>query len=325
MIALALLLYALLLTQVVAPLMVRVRFFDRAPNLGIFAWQILAVSTLLSLTLGGLVLTVPTVPFSTGIAEFVEACVMIIRQRYASPGGVLLAGGGLALALTLLARALYCLARATATTRQQRRVHLQKLTLVGRGGPAGLTVLDHDAPAVYCLPGRGRRIVATRGALTALTPQQLDAVLAHECAHLRGRHHLVLTTSAALAEVLPIRALTDAHAEIARLVELAADDAAVRRTGRYDLAEALLTLAESRSPATALAASSTHGAARVRRLITHDTRLGLLPVILGTGMVVLALLLPLTVAAGPALAAAGANYCPTGPMTWESPLLALLC
>jgi Zn-dependent protease with chaperone function len=47
-------------------------------------------------------------------------------------------------------------------------------------------IIDGDRPTVYCLPGR-RRIMLTTGALTRLDDGELDAVLAHERAHLSGR------------------------------------------------------------------------------------------------------------------------------------------
>lgn len=323
MIALVLLAYAALLIWVAAPLMRRSRTFDRVPGLGILAWQVLVISIVLSLVLSGFVFVVPTMPISTSIAEFIRTCFMIIQQRYASPGGAVLAGLSLALALALLGRTVVSLGHEALASYRARRNHRQALALVGRGGPAGLTVLEHPVPAVYCLPGRGQRIVATSGALAALNSRQLAAVLAHENAHLRGKHHLVLLASGALASALPINAIRTAHAEIVRLVELAADDDAARRTDRLELAEALIALAEGRSSATTLAASGTTAAARVRRLINSRAPLCLPAILLGAAVLVLALILPLAVAAGPALAASGADYCPTGPFSWQTQMVTL--
>ncbi|MYS19108.1 M48 family metalloprotease, partial [Streptomyces sp. SID4948] len=68
------------------------------------------------------------------------------------------------------------------------------------GTAAGdLTVLPDPAPDAYALPGRrGRpgRIVVTSGMLRALDPAEREALLAHERAHLSGRHHLFLTAVA---------------------------------------------------------------------------------------------------------------------------------
>ncbi len=325
MIALALSANAALLLLAAAPAMRRFQIFDRAPHLGILAWQVLTVSVLLSVVLAGLTLAVPSVPVSSSLAEFLEACVMLIRQRYATPAGALLGGLGFALALIVLIRTGYHLVRAGTRARRLRRAHRETVTLAGRRGPDGVTLLEHAAPAVYCLPGRHRHIVLTTGAASALSPEQLRAVLAHERAHLRGRHHLILMTAGAIAAAFPrIRAFQTSHTEISRLVELAADDAAVHRTGRFALAEALLALAGSQSPAAALAAGGSTAADRVRRLIASHPPLRFLPVLLGAGLAVAVLMLPVTLAAGPAMSAIGASYCPIGPVTWQAQLDMLL-
>ncbi|WP_419249342.1 M48 family metalloprotease [Streptomyces canus] len=49
--------------------------------------------------------------------------------------------------------------------------------------PAAL-VLEHAAPAAYCVPTRGGRVVITSSALSRLTPSEGAAVVEHERAHL---------------------------------------------------------------------------------------------------------------------------------------------
>lgn len=325
MIALALFGNAALLLIAAAPAMRRIRVFDRSPRLGILAWQVLTASTLLSVILGGLTLVVPSVPVSSGIAEFLEACVMMIRYRYATLAGAFLSSLGIALAFVISLRVTYHLVRATTRTRRLRRAHRETVTLAGHPGPDGATLLEHATPAVYCLPGRMHHIVLTTGALETLDSEQLRAVLAHERAHLHGRHHIVLVTAGAIAAAFPhVRAFRTAHAEITRLVELAADDAAVRCTGRFVLAEALLTLAGGQSPTATLAAGGSTAGDRVRRLIISHPPLRLLPVLIGAALAVFVLALPVTLATGPALSAIGAEYCPTGPLTWQTQLATLL-
>ncbi|MFE6872493.1 M56 family metallopeptidase, partial [Kitasatospora sp. NPDC057692] len=133
-----------------------------------------------------------------------------------------------------------------------------------------LLVLDDPRPAVYCLPGRRPRVVATRGALELLDERGLAAAVAHEHGHLRGRHHLVLlaadTFALLLGRRLPLARL--GRAEVALLLEMAADDAALARVTRSDLAGALYALATA-APAAgpdALAAASTGVLTRVQRL-----------------------------------------------------------
>jgi Zn-dependent protease with chaperone function len=176
----------------------------------------------------------------------------------------------------------------------------------------GITVLDDARPAAYCLPGRRHRIVLTSAALAALEPAALSAVIAHERAHVNQRHHLALGFAGALAAAFPrVRLFTTARTEVARLVELAADDAACAHGDRLALAEGLLTVAGAGAPTVALAADGgTDAADRIRRLLAgrrplpwHLSRLGLL-----AAAVVLAL--PFALAVQPALAATSMNYCP---------------
>ena len=136
------------------------------------------------------------------------------------------------------------------------RAHAEAARITGRrvdGGNAAF-VLDARRPAAYCVPGRPPTIVLTTGALAVLDPEQLAAVLAHERAHLAGRHHLLLTVTRSLAAVAPVVPLFACGASaVARLAEMRADDVAARRAGgeqgRRTLLAALLVWAmEPRSP-----------------------------------------------------------------------------
>jgi Zn-dependent protease with chaperone function len=128
-------------------------------------------------------------------------------------------------------------------------------------------IIDGDRPAAYCLPGR-RRIVLTTGALSRLDDGELAAVLAHERAHLSGRHHIVLALAVALQRAFPWAGFFGVAArQIAYLVEIAADDAAVRRAPRLTVASALLAVATAGVPAGALGAGGSAAAQRIQRLI----------------------------------------------------------
>jgi Zn-dependent protease with chaperone function len=132
-------------------------------------------------------------------------------------------------------------------------------------------VLDATQPAVYCVPGRPPTIVVTTGALAVLRPEQLAVVLAHERAHLAGRHHLLLAVTRSLAAIAPVVPLfARGTAEVARLAEMRADDVAARRGGRRTLLTALLAMSAGTPAALAPAAwlPVTGGivADRVRRL-----------------------------------------------------------
>jgi Zn-dependent protease with chaperone function len=170
------------------------------------------------------------------------------------------------------------------------RAHAEAARITGHrveGGNAAF-VLDATQPAVYCVPGRPPTIVLTTGALAVLDPEQLTAVLAHERAHLAGRHHLLLAVTRSLAAVAPVVPLfARGTREVAGLAEMRADDVARRaggepgdEHGRRTLLAALLAMGAgaaaaqapaaqapaAQAPAAWLAATGGVAVARVRRL-----------------------------------------------------------
>ncbi len=94
------------------------------------------------------------------------------------------------------------------------------------------------------------------GALGHLGQGELAAVLAHERAHLRARHDLVLEAFTVLQRAFPrgVRSRT-ARAEVGLLVEALADRAAARDGRAGDLRRALLAMTEGRLPGGALGAA----------------------------------------------------------------------
>ncbi len=109
------------------------------------------------------------------------------------------------------------------------------------------------------------------GALELLGRGELAAVLAHERAHLRERHDLVLLPFTALRRAFPRSATcTGAHRAVALLVEMLADDRAVGAGPARELVSALVrfgTAGACPAPAGALAAAEGEVAARVARLV----------------------------------------------------------
>lgn len=135
------------------------------------------------------------------------------------------------------------------------------------GHAAELRVIAHPTPTAYCLPGLRRRVVLSEGALAALPPDELAAVLAHERAHLRARHDLVLEFFTVLHTAAPrwLRAAA-ALREVQLLIEVLADRAARRAAGEVALGRALVTLARGEHPDAALGAARdrTESATRAR-------------------------------------------------------------
>jgi Zn-dependent protease with chaperone function len=272
--ALAFIFLAVLLAGPAPALLARATWPLRAPRAAMVLWQAIALAAALS-------------AFSAGIA---------IATRLLMPGpdgrptaGVIGAAGRLGwplwtayiavFALTVLvgARLAIAVLRLAIANRRRRAHHRMVVDLVGVGHDAALAqpcartrdlrVLDVSQPLAYCLPGVRSRVVVSEGALSTLTDAEVTAILSHERAHLRARHDLVLEAFTAVHAAFP-RIVRSANAlrAVQLLVELLADDAAVRATGRTPLARALVACAAGRPPNGALASGGPSTVLRVRRL-----------------------------------------------------------
>lgn len=285
----------------------------RVPRLGVIVWQALSLTVVGSGVLAALLLAAPCLEISVGPGgPALRADVPALHAEYATAGGLVIGLAGGILALVLAGRMAWVTCRGLAHAARRRARHYDALALVARPGPApGLLVLDDEHAAAYCLPGR-RRIVLTTGALRSLDSRQLYAVLAHERAHLASRHHLVLAFAAALRASFPrIPLFAVAAEQISRLVEMAADDAALRQADRLTLAGALLALAAARPPAGALGAGGTAAAQRIRRLLDSPCHLSAGQRVTRSAAV-LAAAAALALSA-PALAVLGIPHCPAHP------------
>ena len=263
----ALLLLAAIAPAAWAPGLSRAAWPLRAPRAGIAAWLACSLSAVVSSALAGLVLAIPCAQLSTDPAAL-RACLSLLRAQYTSPAGAVTGVAGGLLAVAVVGRLTWFCGAAVVAARRRRAAHDDVLAVIAKPGPAAdVRVIDGDRPAVYCLPGR-RRIVLTTGALTCLDAGQLGAVLAHERAHLAGRHHIVLALAVALQRAFPaVGFFAEATRQVAYLVEIAADDAAARRAPRLTVASALLAVAAAGVPAGALGASGSAAAHRIQRLI----------------------------------------------------------
>jgi Zn-dependent protease with chaperone function len=179
-----------------------------------------------------------------------------------------------AVLLTLLVWVLLSASAAVLRARQRQRA---LLSLLAHGDPKvpGALVVDYPTAAAYCLPGLRSAIVISAGTLDLLDSAELAAVLAHERAHLRERHDLVLLPFVALLNGFAWSAVVrKAHRAVALLVEMHADDMARRHRPARELATALLRvgaagggLAPSGALAAADPAPDCDVAARVTRLL----------------------------------------------------------
>ena len=259
-----------------SPLLARARWTARAPLLAIVTYLAAGWSVIAALGLAGLTLAVHATALGGGLSDLIGACVHRLQATYGTPGGATVAGLGLTLAGAVVARTVLTATAHFRAARRQALQHAQTARLVGRPEPAlGAVLVEHAQPAVYCVAGRQPTVILTTGAMQALDPGQLDAVLAHERAHLTGRHHRLLAMARIGREVLPFLPLMrDAEEQVARLVELHADDAATRARDPQLLATALVVLAAGASPASALAAGATDSVQRIHRLLGPGEPLG---------------------------------------------------
>jgi hypothetical protein len=256
----------------------------RSPAAAILLWQALGLASGLA-TVGTLIgLALPA--SNGGLVRSVLRAAALLRDGdafgMAAMFGLRPAGGAVILAvrlaclaagLALLTLLCWVLLAALAAALQARRRQRTLLTLLAHGDPKvpGALVVDYPSAAAYCLPGLRSRIVVSVGTLELLGRRELAAVLAHERAHLRERHDLVLLPFTALRRAFPRSATcTDAHRAVALLVEMLADDRALRGRPARELVSALGrfgTAGTCPAPAGALAAGEGEVAARVTRLL----------------------------------------------------------
>lgn len=264
--ALAFALVALLLVGPVPALLARASWPMRAPRAAVVLWQSIAVAAVLSAFSAGLAIASRLfVPGPDGRPT------ATITSEIAVLGWPLWLTYILVFALTVLigARLAVAVVQVAIATRRRRAHHRMVVDLLGdcRYGMHGLRVLHVAQPLAYCLPGVRSRVVLSEGTLSALTDAELVAILSHERAHLRARHDLVLEAFVAAHTAFPrfVRSGSALNA-VRLLVELLADDAAVRTAGPAPLARALVACASARTPTGALAAGGPTTVVRVRRL-----------------------------------------------------------
>ncbi len=224
----------------VAPgLMARQKGFRRAPRSALVAWQ--------AVSLGGILAALAAAP----------AAVPLLLDGDSPTRHLALVVLAVLVSALVLGLLLYAGHDVGTTLRRVRSDHRQLVDIVAQHDER-MRILQHPTPTAYCIPGRHSRVVLSQGVLDALPPDQLDAVVAHEEAHLRGRHDLLLEFFAVVTRAVPgpLRS-AEALSEVRLLVEALADRAAVRRSGEVATARALITLAGSRTPEAALGVGTT--------------------------------------------------------------------
>jgi Zn-dependent protease with chaperone function len=283
----------------------------QAPRVAILTWQALTVSVVVTVVLAGVTLLIPITALAGDLGAIVHACAVSIATAYGESEFLPVKLVGAFLAGVLPVWVLICGAQVLGGGwRSRRRLHRSLSLVTETDAGSGITVIETAAPAAFCVPGRSAQIVVTRGALSNLSTCELDGVLAHEEAHLRGRHNLAVALSQILARAFPrIRLFQVATKETRQLIELLADDAALQRVDRVNLASAIVSLAEMKAPTAAMAMAQDAATLRVSRLLSPAPPLA--PwrdrfAVLGALAVVVA---PLFIAGYPAVCAALSDLC----------------
>jgi Zn-dependent protease with chaperone function len=251
----------------------------RSPVAAILLWQALGLSWGLA-TVGALVGFAVT---GTGGAVGTGALGRLFSLvRAGNPADVAISIGParlacLAAGALLLGVLCWILIAASASVLRARQRQRELLSLLAHGDPKvpGALVVDHPAAAAYCLPGLRPEIVISAGTLDLLDADELAAVLAHERAHLRERHDLVLLPFIALLRAFSWATITTrAYRAVGLLLEMHADDRVLRQVPARELATALLRVGAAGGggvPAGALAVAGQQAecevAARVIRLL----------------------------------------------------------
>ena len=268
----------LLLAHPLPALLGLMRWPYRVPRAAIFLWQAMALAAVLAVLGAGL-----------------STALWLVK-----PEGELqwwrIAAHFLVLALTTFVVVRLCWTAWTVArdTRERRRRHRELVDVLAAPDQTApeMRILVEKRPIAYCVPAlRNSRVVVSSGTLDQLDDEEFAAVIAHERAHVRYRHDLVLEAFTALRQAFPMVPRGDAPLRQSQvMIEMLADDRARRECGTLPLARALVKLADQRTPAGALGAGSA-AAMRLERL-TAERRTPVVEAVFAYALAAAVLVLP---------------------------------
>lgn len=260
------------LVAVFGPVYLRALIRPRVrPGIALAGWVASPLVAVGAAITGGALLLVPHNESADGLIGMARSCINVVHGHTAAweyvarlAGAALVAGA----VLRILTVTIRLVRKDTAI----RRRHLTAVRLVScEATDSSVLWLDQTAPVAYSVGGRRGAIVATTG-IQRLDTDIRDAVLAHERAHLSGRHHALVLIVTALAKALPFVPLFRAAPPAVRLlVELAADARAARQYGAKPVHEALRIVTGATVPKTSLAMSRESVQLRMHWLQTTPT------------------------------------------------------
>ncbi|MBJ8340805.1 M56 family metallopeptidase [Antrihabitans sp. YC3-6] len=231
------------------PIVLRRLMFRVSPVVALTAW-LGTVAGLFVLTAAAVaVLAWPAAHApAEGPLETMVRCLTALQHALRPLIGEIATGAVVAIASVIIARVCVAARRHHRVRTKIRDFHRDVVAIVARTetGRNRVMWLDHPLPMAYSIDGRPGYVVATEGLARCLTDSQQAAVIAHEHAHLRARHHRILSVCEVLAAALPrVPLLAAAPRAVETLIELVADHAAAQATSAYSMSTALRAVSTS--------------------------------------------------------------------------------
>jgi beta-lactamase regulating signal transducer with metallopeptidase domain len=270
-VAFSLLAGTIIVTLLGSPLLARMLGSRVEPQIALVVWLVLLGCCVVSIGIAIVLLSLP----GHGPAH---AVMQVVHHCLAHPGVLPWYVKALSTVTSLVvglaaARIVMAVFRQARARRVMHRRHVDTLRIVARHEPGEYPTmwLDHSVPIAYSVAGRPAMVVATSGLLDQLTHDSVAAVIAHEQAHIRGNHHLLVGLAEALAKSLSIVPFARSSPEFVRaMVELSADRSAARRCGSSSVRSALLAMSGAHLPPHALGMARGSMALRLKRLEADD-------------------------------------------------------
>lgn len=213
------------------------------PALALSAWVVTLLAAATSAIAAAAVLVLPDPSVPDGMVGIAAVCWRALSDGTDLPWLLLVRLVVGTTLLVLLTRVAALFTRSLLTERRHRidRVGALRAVAEVRDGVWWVPCAD---PVAFSIGGGRRGVVVASTGLHGLDAGAVEAVLAHERAHVRGRHHLAVALAHAAAAALPrVPLCRQAPGAVGVLCELAADAAAVRRCGPDALIRALPEIA----------------------------------------------------------------------------------
>jgi len=248
---------AVILAWPVPVLLSRAKWPARSPFTAMVLWQSIALAGGLSMI--GAMLTWGLEPIADNLAQGLRGLWNILLQRQSVEALGLVHVFAISAAVLLSVHLVFTLLLTYYRIVSGRRRHRDMLNLLSspsQNTPATL-VIPHPSPVAYCLPGGAQSVtVLSDGLMDILSEEELSGVLTHEKAHLSQHHHLLLWAFAAWRAALPWLPTSQlAQRSVNELIEMLADDEALKKVDRPTLIRAVAIVASASGAGADTAAS----------------------------------------------------------------------